>query len=90
PDPVVAYSEFDRYLSKQEADYLKGLATDIKGQYVEGLDAPAFYQFVQSQAPAAKFITAYSLRWLYLVLAALAVLATYLPDLLYRLKHKKA
>ena len=34
PDPVVAYSEFDRYLSKQEAEYLKRLAGDIKGQYL--------------------------------------------------------
>ena len=86
PDPVVAYSEFDRYLSKQEADYLKGLANEVKGQYVEGLDRPEFYQFVQSQAPAARFVTAYSLRWLYLILAMLAVLATYWPDFYYRIK----
>lgn len=90
PDPVVAYSEFDRYLSKQEADYLKSLAKDIKGQYTEGLDTPAFYRFVQSQTPAAKFVTAYSLRWLYLTLAALAVLAAYIPDLRYRIGQKKA
>lgn len=88
PDPVVAYSEFDRYLSKQDAEYLKNLALDIKGQYIEGLDKPEFYQFVQSQAPAAKFTTAYSLRWLYLLLAALAVLATFLPDLRFRLRHR--
>ena len=89
PDPVVAYSEFDRYLSKQEADYLKSLAGEVKGQYVEGLDKPEFYQFVQSQAPAARFVTAYSLRWLYLILAMLAVLATYWPDLHYRLKYSR-
>ena len=88
PDPVVAYSEFDRYLSKQEAEYLKRLAGDIKGQYIEGLDQPEFYQFVQSQAPVAKFVTAYSLRWLYLVLAGLAILCTFLPDLLVRIKFK--
>ncbi|MGB2832178.1 MAG: VWA domain-containing protein [Methylotenera sp.] len=86
PDPVVAYSEFDRYLSKQEAEYLKRLAGDIKGQYIEGLDQPEFYQFVQLQAPVAKFVTAYSLRWLYLVLAGLAILCTFLPDLLIRIK----
>jgi len=88
PDPVVAYSEFDRYLSKQETDYLKSLAIDIKGQYIEGLDRSAFYQFVQSQAPVAKFVTAYSLRWLYLLLAGLTILCTYLPDLLTRIKVK--
>lgn len=89
PDPVVAYSEFDRYLSKQEADYLKNLAGEVKGQYIEGLDRPEFYQFVQSQAPAARFVTAYSMRWLYLILAMLAVLASYWPDLHYRLKHSR-
>jgi mxaL protein len=86
PDPVVAYSEFDRYLSKQESEYLKNLAGEVKGQYTEGLDKPEFYQFVQSQAPAARFVTAYSVRWLYLLLAMLAVLATYWPDFRYRLK----
>lgn len=89
PDPVVAYSEFDRYLSKQEAGYLKSLAVDINGQYIEGLDKPEFYQFVQSQAPAAKFVSAYSLRWLYLVLAGLAILCTYLPDFMARYQQKK-
>ncbi|MES2500600.1 MAG: VWA domain-containing protein [Pseudomonadota bacterium] len=90
PDPPVAYAEYDRYLSKLDADYLKQLATEIKGQYIEGADKPEFYEFVQSQTPAAKFVTAYSLRWLYLLLAAFAVLSTYLPDLFYRFKHRRS
>jgi mxaL protein len=88
PDPPVAHSEYDRWLTKLDADYLKELAKEINGQYVEGVDKPEFYQFVESQTPAAKFVTAYSLRWLYLLLAALAVLGTYSPDILYRFKHK--
>lgn len=82
PDPPVAYAEFDRYLSKQDVEHLKEMTAEIKGQYVEGLDKPEFYHFVQSQTPAAKFVTDYSVRWIYLVLAALLVLATYLPDVL--------
>jgi len=58
------------------------LVVEIKGQYVEGLDKPDFYSFVQSQTPAAKFVTDYSVRWVFLMIAALLVLATYLPDLL--------
>ena len=54
---------------------------EIKGQYVDGLDNPEFYSFVQSQTPAAKFVTDYSVRWLFLILASLMVLATYLTDL---------
>jgi mxaL protein len=81
PDPPVAYAEFDRYLSKQDVEHLKEMTAEIKGQYVEGVDNPEFYSFVQSQAPAAKFVTDYSVRWLFLLIAALMVIATYIPDL---------
>ena len=81
PDPPVAYAEFDRYLSKLDAEHLKDMAAEIKGQYVEGADKPEFYSFVQSQTPAAKFVTDYSVRWIFLLMAAFLVLATYIPDL---------
>ena len=82
PDPPVAYAEFDRYLSKHDVEHLKDMAVEIKGQYVEGIDKQEFYSFVQSQTPAAKFVTDYSVRWIFLMMAAFLVLATYLPDLL--------
>lgn len=89
PDPPVAYAEFDRFLSKQDVEHLKEMTSEIKGQYIEAIDKPEFYAFVQSQTPAAKFVTEYSVRWIFLMIAALLVLATYLPDVLaYRLdKH---
>lgn len=80
PDPEVAYAEFDRYLSQLDDAYLQSLAQEIKGGYIEGRDTPAFYEHVQSQKPAASFVTDYSLRWLYLSLAGLLVLLTFLPD----------
>lgn len=79
PDPMVAYAEYDRYLSQLDADYLKSLATEIKGQYIEGQDNSRFYDAVQAQRPAAHFVTSYSIRWLYLVFAGLLVLLTFLP-----------
>lgn len=82
PDPPVAYAEFDRYLSQLDEEHLKDMAKEIKGQYIEAQDKPSFYEFIQSQAPAAKFVTDYSVRWMYLIAAGLLVLATYLPDLL--------
>lgn len=84
PDPLVAYAEYDRYLSQLDSDYLKGLAQEIKATYVEGQDKPEFYKFIQEQKPAASFVTAYSVRWLYLTVALLLMLATYLPNLLAR------
>ena len=80
PDPEVAYAEFDRYLSQLDDAYLQSLAQEIKGGYIEGRDTPAFYEHVQSQKPAASFVTDYSLRWLYLSLAGVLVLLTFLPD----------
>jgi mxaL protein len=81
PDPPVAYAEFDRYLSKLDVEHLKDMTAEIKGQYIEGADKPEFYSFVQSQTPAAKFVTDYSVRWIFLMIAAFLVLATYIPDL---------
>lgn len=82
PDPEVAYAEYDRYLSQLDSTYLKSLAQEIKGSYVEGRDTEEFYDFIQSQKPAASFVTDYSLRWVYLSLAGLLILFTFLPDLL--------
>lgn len=81
PDPIVAYAEYDRYLSQQDADYLKSLAKEIKGSYIEGLDKPDFYASIQQQKPAASFVTAYTIRWLYLVLAGVFMVLTFLPDI---------
>ena len=84
PDPAVAYARFDRYLSKLDADYLKSLANEIKGKYVEGQDTPEFYKFIQEQKPAASFVTGYSMRWVYLNLAGLMILITFVPNMLHR------
>jgi len=81
PDPIVAYAEFDRYLSQLDSDYLKQVSAEIKGGYIEGQDSPEFYSYIQSQKPSASFVTAYSLKWLYLTLAILMVLLIYLPDM---------
>jgi mxaL protein len=81
PDPPVAYAEYDRLLSQLEEDYLKGLAAEIKASYIKGQDQASFYDFVQKQKPAASFVSEYSIRWLYLLLALLFTLAVYLPNL---------
>lgn len=81
PDPVVAYAEFDRYLSQLDSEYLKQVSAEVKGQYIEGSDTEAFYTTIQSQKPSASFVTAYSLKWLYLVLAILMTLLIYTPEI---------
>lgn len=90
PDPPVAYAEFDRYLSQLEDEYLRGLAQEVRGRYVEGTDTPAFYDFVRGQPPAATFVASYPVAWLYLSLAGLLVLLAYLPDVLFRRRQRQA
>ena len=90
PDPLVAYAEFDRYLSQLEDEYLRGLAQEFDGGYVEGRDTEAFYRFVHSQPPAGTFVAAYPVAWVYLGLAGLLVLFTYLPDALFRRRRRQA
>ena len=82
PDPSVASAEYDRFLSQLEEDYLISLAGEIKAKYIKGQDNAAFYDFVQKQKPAASFVTAYSIRWLYLSLAFLLILGSFLPSLI--------
>lgn len=84
PDPSVAFAEYDRFLSQLEDEYLKSLAGEIKAKYIKGQNNPDFYAFVQQQKPAASFVTAYSIRWLYLVLAVVLILSTFIPNILSR------
>jgi mxaL protein len=84
PDPIVAYAEFDRYLSQLEEEYLRGLAQEVRGQYVKGTDSAAFYDFIRGQPPAATFVADYAVDWLYLSLSGLLVLLTFVPDVLFR------
>jgi len=84
PDPQVASAEYDRYLSKLEDEHLKELAAEIKASYIEGSNTPQFYEYVQEQKPAASFVTAYSVRWIYLLLAIILILSTYIPSFIKR------
>jgi mxaL protein len=81
PDPPVAYAEYDKFLSQLEEDYLETLAGEINATYIKGVDHPSFYDFVQKQKPAASFVSEYSIRWLYLLLALFFALTVYLPNL---------
>jgi mxaL protein len=81
PDPIVAYAEYDRYLSQLDSDYLKQIAIEIKGDYIEGKDNQDFYKYIHSQKPSASFVSAYELRWLYLTLALLLLMLIYTPEI---------
>lgn len=90
PDPAVAYEEFDRYLSMLDEDYLKSLAVEVKGHYIEGQNNASFYDYIEKQKPAASFVTSYSMRWIYLTLAGIFILLTFLPNALMVVRSKRA
>ena len=54
----MAYAEYDRYLSQLEDDYLRGLAKEVRGQYVEGTDTAKFFDFVHDQPPGGTMVAA--------------------------------
>jgi len=87
PDPIVAYAEYDRYLSQLDTEYLKKIAVEVKGTYMEGKDQPAFYDYVRNQKAVASIVTDYSMRWIYLSLALLLTLLTYLPNVVSLIKQ---
>jgi mxaL protein len=89
PDPAIAYAEYDRFLSQLEEEYLKSLSGEINAKYIKGQDTLAFYDFVQKQKPAASFVTDYSLRWFYLFLSLLLVLAVFIPNIVYKFNMRK-
>jgi mxaL protein len=84
PDPMVAYAEYDRYLSQLEAEYLKELAKETGAGYIEGKDNAEFYNRLHGLEPAATFVTAYPMRWVYLLLAVTFLFLTYIPGLVDR------
>lgn len=92
PDPYVAYAEYDRYLSQQDVEYLRELAGEVGARYIDGLDNAAFFKSIQQLPPVARLVTGYSLRWLYLGLAGVLVLCTFLPNArqLWRQRKRRA
>ncbi|OIQ98561.1 hypothetical protein GALL_193860 [mine drainage metagenome] len=88
PNPTIASAEYDRYLSQLDDEYLKTLAGEIKAKYIKGQDNQEFYTFVQQQKPDASFVTTYSVQWIYLTMALLLLLATYIPNIIFSINSR--
>lgn len=84
PDPPVAFAEYDRFLSQLEESYLISLAKEISASYIKGQDNQVFYTFVRQLKPAASFVAAYSIKWVFLALAMISLMFIYFPDVRFR------
>lgn len=76
-DEKVAGGENDRYLSKLNAEYLKSIAKDIEGVYVNGDSLHTILNAMKEQKPARRDIAPFDLHWLLASLAGLLLLAAY-------------
>jgi len=96
-DDNVAGGESDRYLSKLDEEYLKTLAKEINGDYVRGDSAQAVIHAMKNQKPARRDRAPLELSWILAGLAALLLLAAYVPQhpqhlmraLWWRRQHKR-
>lgn len=78
-DDNVASAESDRYLSKLDEQYLKDLAKEINGMYVNGDSLHDILGAMKKQRPARRDTAAFELRWLLAAVAGLLFITAYLP-----------
>ena len=88
-DDNVASSEGDRYLSRLDEEYLKALAKEINGSYVRGDSLPRVLGAMKQQKPARRDSAPFALDGLLAGLAALLLLAAYVPPHPWQLLRRR-
>jgi len=67
----------DRFISKLDSEYLKSVAREIGGQYVDGANLHNLLDAMKNQKPARRDIAPFDLSWLFASIAALLLLIAY-------------
>jgi mxaL protein len=75
----VATQDYERYLSVLDEKYLQTLAKEIKARYIRGNSSPTVIAALKEQAPARRGWAPMEVSWLLAALAALLLLAAYVP-----------
>lgn len=78
-DDSVATQDYERYLSVLDEKYLQTLAKEIKARYIRGNSSPAVIAALKEQPPARRGWAPMEVNWLLAALAALLLLAAYVP-----------
>lgn len=68
----------DRFISKLDSEYLKSVAKEIGGTYVQGNDVHNLLDAMKTQKPARRDVAPFNLSWVLAVMAALLLLAAYI------------
>jgi mxaL protein len=78
-DDSVATQDYERYLSVLDEKYLQELAKEIKARYIRGDSIPAVLSAIKEQPPARRDRAPMKIDGLLAALAALLLLAAYVP-----------
>ncbi|MSP86720.1 MAG: VWA domain-containing protein [Methylotenera sp.] len=68
----------DRFISKLDSEYLKTVAKEIGGTYVNGDDVHHLLDAMKTQKPARRDIAPFDLSWILALMAALLLLTAYI------------
>lgn len=77
-DDNVAGGENDRYISKLNEEYLKSVAKEVDGHYVNGESVHAILGAMKIQKPARRDVAPFDLHWILASLAGLLLLSAYI------------
>ena len=73
----VAGGEQDRFISKLDSNYLKSVAKEIDGQYIDGTDTQTLLSAMKAQKPARRDVAPFGLHWILAGLAGILLLGAY-------------
>jgi mxaL protein len=79
-DDGVATQDYERYLSVLDEKYLQELAKEIKARYIRGNSFPAVIAALKEQPPVRRDWAPMEANWLLAALAALLLVAAYVPS----------
>lgn len=77
-DDNVAGGESDRYISKLNEEYIKSVAKEIGGNYVNGESVHTILEAMKNQKPARRDVAPFDLHWILASLAGLLLLSAYI------------
>lgn len=70
--------ENDRFISKLDSEYLKSIAKEIGGTYVNGDNVHNLLDAMKTQKPARRDVAPFDLSWILALIAALLLLTAYI------------
>lgn len=84
-DNSIATEPYEYYLSQLDEQYLKELSTEIGAKYSKAGSAKALITAINEQPSNSQFSTKLPLDWLFATIAFLLVIASYIPDMMFRI-----